>query len=161
MSNAINDASTLHPIGVPELADALCHVLGNTCRLARVAQCFGWNAMGRGALEAERCYLSQAEEMHTALDPIAQHIRMLGGVAVQDYSDDLVRISMPDSKLMPGLTEMTIAMSGAHEEICLSISAAIDVARGLDDPSSIQLLATRCGAHKIHAWRLTQLAADI
>ncbi|MEO1315782.1 MAG: ferritin-like domain-containing protein [Pseudomonadota bacterium] len=136
-------------------------MLGNTCRLARAAQCFGWNAMGRGALEAERCYLDQAEEMHTALDPIAQHIRMLGGVAVQDYSEDLVRIALPYGRVMPGLIEKTIAMNGAHEEICLSISAAIDVARGLDDPSSVQLLARRYSAHKTHAWRLTQLASDI
>lgn len=160
MSNAVDDAAMVHPLGLSEVADALCHVLGNTCRLARVAQCYGWNAMGRGALEAERCYLGQAQEMHAALDLIAHHIRVLGGVAVQNYSDDLLQIAMPNGKAMPTLHEMTPAMSGAHEEICLSISAAIDVARDVDDLTSMHLLAARHGAHKAHIWRLTQLACD-
>lgn len=160
MSNVVDDATILDPLGVSEIADALCHVLGNTCRLARVAQCFGWNAVGRGALEAERCYLGQAEEMHAALDPIAQHIRMLGGVAVQNYSDDLVRIALPNGKAMPTLGEMTTAMSAGHQETCLSISASLDIARGFDDLTSMHLLTTRWGAHKAHIWRLLQLAGE-
>ncbi|MEM8792455.1 MAG: hypothetical protein AAGE80_12620 [Pseudomonadota bacterium] len=161
MSNAAAKPNSYRPLGTSGLTQALCHVLGNTCRVARVAQCFGWNAMGRGALEAERCYLNQAEEMHGALDPIAWHIRALGGIAVQNYSDDLVRIAMPNGDTMLCLAEMTATMSDAHHEICLSISAAMDVARDLDDLSSMNLLAARCSAHKAHFWRLNQLACDI
>lgn len=142
------------------LIDALCHVLGNTCRIARIAKHHQWNAAGPGAIQAEARFRDQADELLAALDQIAEHIRTIGGVAVLDYTD--VKVSADPSTFsgLPVMPELVQVLVESHHEACLTIEAAIDIAEEAADRSSIHLLTDRLGAHRRHAWRTRMMIVD-
>ncbi|MEM7506181.1 MAG: ferritin-like domain-containing protein [Pseudomonadota bacterium] len=135
------------------MIDALCHVLGNTCRIARIAISYQWNARGPGSFQAETEFREQAGELHEALDHIAEHIRSLGGVAILDYTDSSLTANAPTPLDLPALPEMIQIMISAHGEACISIEAAIDIAEEAAERPSVQLLTDRIAAHRRHGWR--------
>ncbi|MEM6422286.1 MAG: ferritin-like domain-containing protein [Pseudomonadota bacterium] len=148
------------PISTAALIDACCHILGNTCRIARMALTYQWNAVGLGALQAEASFRDQADELHGALTPIAEHVRALGGVAILDYSDTTVTAAPPGFADLPALAEMLRILTDCHREAGLSIEAAIDIAEESADRPSIALLTERLAAHRRHARRTLMLRSD-
>ncbi|MEM7730907.1 MAG: ferritin-like domain-containing protein [Pseudomonadota bacterium] len=148
------------PISKAGLIDACCHILGNTCRIARIALSYQWNVAGPGALQAEASFRDQSEELHGALAPIAEHIRSLGGAAILDYSDDTVMADIPTPSDLPDLLEMFQVMVDCHREACISIEAAIDIAEEAADRPGIRLLTDRLAAHRRHAWRAQMSEGD-
>ncbi|MEM8795931.1 MAG: ferritin-like domain-containing protein [Pseudomonadota bacterium] len=148
------------PVNVPidpmlkaSLIDACCHVLGNTFRISRITLTYQWNTMGQGAFQAEGCFKEQADELHTALTPIAEHIRGLGGVAILDYSDQTLSAAPSFFSELPSLSDMFQSLIEHHREACLTIEAAIDIAQESADWPSIGLLSDRLATHRRHAWR--------
>lgn len=140
-------------VGNAALVDAFCHVLGNTCRISRLAASFRWNASGPGAPLSEMCFREQAEELHSALDTIAIHIRMLGGAAILDYSDATVEAIPNDPSAMFSLKTMHERLYASHTAACLSIETGIDLAEECGERASLRLLCHRLESHRHHAWR--------
>lgn len=140
--------------------EALCHVLGNTCRLGRTTNSYEWNVEGHGALAAETCFQRQAKELHRSLGVLASHIRRLGAYAILDYSDSVVVINPPTVEEIPTLRQMIINLQEGHTQAKLSIFAAMDMAQEIDEVTTIQLLASRLNAHRDHLWRLNFLSDD-
>lgn len=143
------------------LCDAMCHVLGNTCRIARTAKSYEWNAQGRGAILAQTCFRDQADELHAALEPIAQSILGLGAPAILDYSDTVVAITPPTAADVPTLERMIENLSEGQIEARHSIGAAIDLATQIDEQCMVHLLSERIAAHRSHHRGLMLLAAEL
>ncbi|MEL6540313.1 MAG: ferritin-like domain-containing protein [Pseudomonadota bacterium] len=140
--------------GNTSLCEALCHVLGNTCRILRTAKSYEWNASGRGAILAQQCFKEQAEELDAAIDPIAYHILGLGGSAILDYSDSVVAVNPPASHVIPALADMISNLVEGHVQANHSVGAAIDIAREIDEVPTVQILAIRVDAHRAFRQRL-------
>lgn len=144
------------PNMVPDmLHDALCHVLGNTCRIGRTAASYQWNVTGACAMSAAICFRDQAKELNQSLDDFAEHIRSLGAMAILDYSDSVVAVDPPTAAAVPPIREMFSNLHGGHVQACLSIKAAIDISKECDDEPSIQILARRLSAHRRHILRMS------
>ncbi|MEL7137612.1 MAG: ferritin-like domain-containing protein [Pseudomonadota bacterium] len=143
------------------LCDALCHVLGNTCRISRTAKSYEWNAEGRGALAAQACFRAQADELHAALEPLAQSILGLGAPAILDYSDTVVAITPPTAADVPPLKRMIHNLSHGQVQAMHSIGAAIDLARGMDEHGVLSMLSDRITVHRAHRRSLSLLAAEL
>lgn len=139
------------------LCDAFCHVLGNTCRIARTAKSYEWNVDGPGAIEAARCFAGQASELETAIDPLAHHVLGLGGRAILDYSDAVVEANPPTIDLIPRLGDMVRILSDGHEQARHAIGAAMDIAQAVDEVPSVHILALRMDAHRQHRRQLLLL----
>lgn len=150
--NALANGPT-DPMLKASLIDACCHVLGNTCRISRTTLNYQWNTIGQGALQAEDWFKEQANELHAALTPIAEHIRGLGGVAILDYSDETLSAAPSLFSELPALSDMFKSLTEQHREASLTIEAAIDIAQECADWPSIILLSDRLAAHRRHAWR--------
>ena len=73
------------------LCDALCHVLGNTCRIIRTTRSYEWNVSGRGAELARQCFCEHATEQQKTVERVAYHIIGLRGRPILDYSDEVLR----------------------------------------------------------------------
>lgn len=142
------------------LNDALCHVLGNTCRIGRTSNSYEWNVEGHGALAAEACFHEQTRELHESVDVIADHIRRLGGYAILDYSDNVVVVNPPTAEELPALPKMLSNLKEGHVQAKLSVNAAMDIAVEVHEVSTIQLLVTRLNAHRDHLRRLKLLSDD-
>lgn len=132
------------------IGDALCHILGNTCRIARSATSYAWNVVGPGAYAARQCFRDQSHELHASVELIGDHIRALGGCAAFDYTDEVVALNPPANGVILDLPRMIANLTDAHRQACQSIKAAIDVARESDDEATVVLLAERLAAHRRH-----------
>ncbi|MEM8792418.1 MAG: ferritin-like domain-containing protein [Pseudomonadota bacterium] len=139
------------------LFEALCHILGNTCRIERTAKSYEWNATGAGALDAARCFRAQADELQDALEPLALHVLGLGGRPILDYSDEVVAVNPPGCDEIPPLDEMVSNLAGGHEQAMHSLGAAMDLARAAEEMPTLILLASRIEAHRLHGHRLGML----
>ena len=136
------------------VADALQHVLGNTCRLAVTTLSFHWNVTGPrfGALhdlfEAQYC------ELWAALDPIGERIRALGHPALADHADEVVVPFLDGRGALPMADRMRHVLADGHANIEIALQAALDVAQGAGDEGTAAILGERLVAHGKHRWML-------
>ncbi|WP_299611575.1 ferritin-like domain-containing protein [uncultured Tateyamaria sp.] len=142
-----------------EICDALCHILGNTCRIHRTTRSYEWNASGPGSELVRLCLHDQANEMRDAIGPIAQQILGLGGQPIFDYSDGVVAVNPPSGGDLPILSDMVDELYKGHTQAKLSIGAAIDVARDADELATMVFLAGRIDMHRAHRHRLGLISA--
>ncbi|MEL6463794.1 MAG: ferritin-like domain-containing protein [Pseudomonadota bacterium] len=142
MPSKKHDDADRAPLRRRSISEALCHVLGNTCRIAATTQSFYWNVTGPQAASLKSIFAVQYREMHDALDRIAMRSRALGEFVAQDYSDavllpTLLAISSSKSD------QMLKILIEAHEASLLSLDAAMDVADAYQDRTTVALLANR------------------
>lgn len=148
-------------IGIEQVGHALNHVLGNTCRMARTAKSYEWNARGPGCMMAAAQFRSQAEEMHGAIEPIASHIMGLGLPAILDYTDQVVALNPPTVDAIPSLIEMVREMASGHKQSGLSVLAVLDVASEAGEFATITLMSQRIDAHRRHRSDLERLSESL
>ncbi|MEM8753262.1 MAG: ferritin-like domain-containing protein [Pseudomonadota bacterium] len=141
-----------HP-AVDALLDGLRCVLGDTCLLHRLAFAYRWNAAGPGAEAAEAEFDAQSRALGEALDPIAEHIRLLGGAAFCDYSREAAPNEAFASIGLLTTADMRRRLADGHRSALLSVEAAMDVAHDFGDFATLALLADRATAHRRHIWR--------
>lgn len=142
------------------LTEALCHVLGNTCRIERTSKSYAWNANGPGSFLLAQMFRKQADEMNGATEPIAQLIIGLRGAPILDYSDAIVAVNPPTASDIPNLANMLANLRDANRHAGTSVKAAIDVAKEADEWSALVMLTRRLEAHRKHAHQLSQLVDE-
>lgn len=132
------------------MIEGLAHLLGNTCRLQRIAQRCEWRVTGPCFIEAAALFRRQAAEMFSAQSRIASRIRTLGGVAIPDEGDLLLsprEMTLGETADQDALLHM---LAGGHRRMIESIRAASDVAIDIDDRGSLLLLDQRLVSHERH-----------
>lgn len=141
-----------------DICFGLCHVLGNSCRLARTSETYAWNVTGAGSVEIERVLLAQVAELQAGMTDVAHQITALGGAAILDYSDLIMEISPPGrGDGLPKPTVMLQQLMRAHEQAALSVEAVGDVAIAFDEPMTQQMMAGRLRAHRQHHFQLRRM----
>ena len=148
-------------IAPEQVGQALNHVLGNTCRMARTAKSYEWNARGPGCVTAATQFRSQAREMHGAIESIASHIMGLGLPAILDYSDRVVALNPPTADEIPTLVQMIRELLSGHEQSGLSVQAVTDVAQEAGEFSTVSLMSSRIDAHRRHRFDLERLLESL
>lgn len=121
--------------------------------------CSQWNVKGAGAKEAATVFNEQAVELFNAQNKIADRIWFLGGLAIPNDNDDVVVLRPQDQPY--GSYEaaaLVRVMVKGHENAVLSLKAACDVARDIDDIATSTLLADRILAHEDHIGSLRRLS---
>lgn len=142
------------------LCDALCHILGNTCRMIRTTRSYEWNVAGRGAELARQCFNEHAMQQSEMVEPIACQILGLGGQPIFDYSDAVLEIDPPTKDDLPPLPEMVSRLSRGHVQAKISIQAAVDVAQACSETATQNLLVAQADMHRFQGYRLALLQAE-
>ncbi|MEM8789736.1 MAG: ferritin-like domain-containing protein [Pseudomonadota bacterium] len=137
------------------LAVGLCHVLGNTCRLARTSMSYSWNVTGPGARSFALVLEQHGAEMHDQLKPLALLIRGLSSPAYLNYHDTNLAVDPPRDGPMPGIEGMMAALVEGHRQASLSVDATLDLARDCEDAPSIAHLSAHLGLHRRMVWELS------
>ena len=148
-------------IDAEQVGQALNHVLGNTCRMARTAKSYEWNARGPGCRPAAEEFREQACEMHGSIEPIAFHIMGLGWPPVLDYTDQVVALNPPTIEAIPSLLDMIRELSAGHEQSGISVLAVLDVASEAGEHATMTLMSARIDAHRRHRHNLLRLVESL
>lgn len=146
--------------GEKTICDALCHILGNTCRISRTTRSYEWNVSGEGAELARQCFQEHSAEQDLSIVPIALHIIGLGGNPILDYSDGVVEVDPPSKDELPSLPEMINRLSLGHSQANRSIRAAVDIAQQHNLITTLVLLAAQSEMHRLQRHRLSLLRVD-
>ena len=150
--------ATLSPAHRTNVAHALRHVLGNTCRLAMTTLNYHWNVDGAQFVSLHRLLDEQSQELWTALDPIAERVRAIGQRVVADYSDRIVVPTVQAIEDLPASAEMVQHLIEGHSAMETALMAANDVAQDVGDEASSSILGERLVAHGKHLWMLQSTA---
>jgi len=141
-------------IDTGEICGALCHVLGNTCRIYRTTRSYEWNVSGPGAELARTCFHDQGNDLSRAISAIADQILGLGGAPILDYSDAVVKIDPPTHWDIPSQSEMIVNLRDGHQQANFSVNAALDLVREVDELATLHFLTRQITLHRLHRYRL-------
>lgn len=136
------------------LVDELRKVLSNTFMMYYKAHAAHWNVEGMLFASLHEFFGTLYEELHDAVDPIAEHLRALGF-----YAPVSLTILMIDSEILEdtgvfetrGMIEQLIA---ANDLVRASLYRARSEADAVKEAGIINFLEERIDKHDKYAWML-------
>jgi starvation-inducible DNA-binding protein len=142
------------------VAAALGGVLGDTFRLYVRVHGFHWNVTGPKFRMLHLMFEEQYQELWQALDPIAERLRALGHPAPGSLRAIAELGDLPEIAGVPGAQTMIEAALEGHLAVARNAKAAIDIAEGVDDAVTVDLLTQRIASHEKTAWMLRALLTE-
>lgn len=136
-----------------QLVVSLKHVLANTFEMYAKAHGLHWNIEGINFGQFHDYFDSLYNELWYAVDPIAEHIRVLDsyveyGSSVFSQNSSIVPTNIFGDKADEMLTDLQVA----NEIVLLSLKTAFDNASGLQGLQNF--LADRIDIHEAHGWKI-------
>lgn len=139
----------------PELVNALATVLSDSVVFAHHAQGAHWNVVGPDFKEYHAFFGELYADADSAIDPLAEYIRILGAQApfrLQEFA----QLSNIDDACMCGNScqELTSYLHGINDIILEDIDRAFALASAMNEQGIADFLAGRDDAHKKWRWQL-------
>jgi starvation-inducible DNA-binding protein len=131
------------------------HAFADTFKFYLMAHNYHWNVEGMFFASLHELFGNIYEEVFSAVDPLAEHIRAMGAYApgtlnlIQEYSSLSDRdTDLPDAKGMIAdlLAQNDIVLETLHKTMMYADEA--------DNPGFSNFLQERMAQHKKHAWML-------
>lgn len=136
------------------MTEALTGVLADTFVLFVNTQTCHWNVVGPHFAALHDLFGTQYEELHAAVDELAERLRALDAKAPVGVGA-LKDMSVVSDGLGKGnAMGMIAALAEGHEKAIKRLSAAIDLADDVDDVGTEDLLTGRLEAHQKTLWML-------
>ncbi|MEL7464796.1 MAG: hypothetical protein AAFN79_12055 [Pseudomonadota bacterium] len=141
------------------MIDAFERVIAETTQLRRLAWLCRWNVIGADAALASDEYRYQTEELSSALDELAAHLKGLGGILSPErlnsegQSDTLGLHNQGSNSLFE-------VLASRHERMDATLQTAGDLAEAEADYGSLHLIAARQRAHRTLLWRCQRAICD-
>jgi starvation-inducible DNA-binding protein len=142
--------------------ETLTVALANTFAMYLRAHVFHWNIVGP-AFVADHEYLgSLSGELYGAVDPMAEHIRAVGGLAPSGIGEfaslsTVADPGTPEAKT-PAVWEELLA---ANEEVVGSLEEAFMATDETGDQGLLDFIAGRLDVHAKHGWFLRSLLGQV
>ena len=139
-----------------ELIQLLKETLANTFVMYFKAHQFHWNVEGSNFPQYHEFFGDLYEELHDAVDPIAEQIRTLDAFAPTSLAS-LLQMSAISEVLSPsGATTslMFTSLNGDNNVVLLTLVKAYEKAEELGQLGISNFLQDRITAHEKHGWML-------
>lgn len=143
----------------PAVIDALNHVLADSFVVYFKTHSYHWNVVGRDFKPLHDMFQEQYEELWTAIDDIAERIRILGAPAPCSMAALLQLTDLKEATDAPDAMTMVKDLAAAHTDLAKHIRQAIEVADDADDEGTEDMLIARLQVHEKTAWMLASTAA--
>lgn len=146
------------PDGTPtaDLIAALRRTLADAVTLYLRAHGYHWNVVGSDFTEYHALFEAIYSDVLESLDPIAENIRKLDGVAPFRLPELMALRSITDASLVAPLpAAMTADLLEANEAMLDTLRAAFAIAAGTADEQGIaNFVAERIDSHQKWSWQL-------
>lgn len=141
-----------------ELHSALKIVLADTFTMYLKTQSFHWNVIGPNFSQYHKFFGKLYEELHGAIDPIAEHIRAVNSFAPSSLErlKELTRIEESDT--IPTAERMFQILINDNNIVLDALKQAYDLAEKNDELGLSNFLQDRIDIHEKHRWMLRATA---
>jgi starvation-inducible DNA-binding protein len=138
-----------------ELPAKLAHLLGDSVAASFIAQGYHWNVKGVEFSQFHDFFQEIYEDIHSAIDPLAENIRKLGFDApyfLQDFKD-LTCVS--DARVENGdAMQMVSSFDRINDKVLSCYRAAFSEASKANEQGIADFLAGRIDMHAKWSWQL-------
>lgn len=135
-------------------------ILANTVVLYWKSHVIHFNVVGADFPQYHAFFNTVYDDLQDAIDPVGEHIRMVGGVAPTSLPA-LTDISTIQGSVDEGadFEAMINDFVAANESTITTLREGITVAEESDEPAVSNFLQDRLGAHQKLAWMLKAILA--
>lgn len=139
------------------LIEMMRKVLADTFAVYLKAHNYHWNVEGSNFPQYHEFFGNLYEELHGAVDPIAEEIRSLDAYAPGSFSRFLELTDIEDELSVPSGVEMARRLMADNEKVIATLNIAFKLADELDQQGLADFIAGRIDAHKKHGWMLRSI----
>jgi starvation-inducible DNA-binding protein len=139
------------------LQEMMKKVLADTFALYLKAHNYHWNVEGQNFPQYHEFFGNLYEELHDAVDPIAEQVRALDAYAPGSFTRFMELTDIEDEVTVPAGVEMARRMMTDNEKVIGTLNIAFKLAEQLDKQGLADFLAGRIDIHNKHQWMLRSI----
>ena len=139
------------------LIDIMKKTLADTFAFYLKAHNFHWNVEGPLFSQFHDFFGKLYEEVFSAVDTIAEEIRVLDSYAPGSFSRFSELTDIEDSTVVLPPVEMVQILLDDNEKVLATLNIAFKLATNFDKQGLANLIADRIDAHNKHAWMLRSI----
>jgi starvation-inducible DNA-binding protein len=139
------------------LQDIMKKVLADTFALYLKAHNYHWNVEGSNFPQYHDFFGNLYEELHGAVDPIAEEIRSLDAYAPGSFTRFMELTDIEDEVTVPAGVEMARRLMTDNERVLATLNMAFKLADTMDKQGLADFLAGRIDVHNKHGWMLRSI----
>jgi starvation-inducible DNA-binding protein len=129
-------------------------LLADSYTLYLKTQNFHWNVTGHNFKSLHSLFEEQYKDLASAIDEIAERIRMLGSKAPGSWKTYAELTTIKDSNKNADSISMIHDLIDGQELIIKTFKKTIDEAQKIKDEVTIDMAVTRIGIHEKNSWML-------
>jgi starvation-inducible DNA-binding protein len=139
------------------LIEMMRKVLADTFAMYLKAHNYHWNVEGSNFPQYHDFFGNLYQELHGAVDPIAEEIRALDAYVPGSLSRFLELTEIEDELSIPNGVEMARRLMVDNQKVIMTLDIAFKLADELDQQGLADFIAGRLDAHKKHGWMLRSI----
>jgi starvation-inducible DNA-binding protein len=139
------------------LQEIMKKVLADTFALYLKAHQYHWNVEGQNFPQYHEFFGNLYEEIHGAVDPIAEHIRSLDAYAPGSFTRFMELTDIEDETTVPAGVEMARRLMTDNERVLATLNVAFKLATTMDKQGLADFIAGRIDIHNKHGWMLRSI----
>ena len=139
------------------LIEIMKKVLADTFALYLKAHSYHWNVEGSNFPQYHEFFGNLYEELHGAVDPIAEEIRSLDAYAPGSFTRFMELTDIEDEVTVPAGVEMARRLMTDNERVLATLNMAFKLADTMDKQGLADFLAGRIDVHNKHGWMLRSI----
>ena len=144
-----------------QLIQILKGLLSDTIALKYKAHGYHWNVETDDFPQYHDFFEKIYEDYDSAIDPLAEWIRMLGGYAPFKLSRFNELTSIPDTEVTSDHEDMSMDLYKANELMITRFQDAFDIATAARQQALANFFAERMGAHQKWSWQLKATVSEM
>ena len=137
-----------------QLLEKMKVVLADSFAFYLKAHQYHWNVEGPDFPQYHEFLGNLYQEVHTAIDVIAEEIRALGEYAPGSFSRYTELTSIKDSRITPTASQMMMSLLNDNQIVLNTLMETYKLAELYEEIGLSNFLQDRYDAHKKHAWML-------
>lgn len=137
-----------------ELHNALKKVLADTFKMYFKTHSYHWNVIGPNFPQYHEFFGSLYEELHGAVDPIAEHIRAVNSFAPSSLGRIGELSNIPEADVIPTAEKMFANLIEDNKTVISSLKVAYELAEKEGELGLANFLQDRMDIHAKHGWML-------
>jgi len=139
------------------LQEIMKKVLADTFALYLKAHQYHWSVEGSNFPQYHEFFGNLYEELHGAVDPIAEQIRALDTYAPGSMTRFMELTDIEDELAVPAGVEMARRLMTDNERVLATLNIAFKLADTMDKQGLADFIAGRIDIHSKHGWMLRSI----